>query len=51
MPDPACRSALAAAGRPDAFVILRRYARDHNHPLTQLARDVIRGTTPIIHGT
>jgi GAF domain-containing protein len=35
----------------EAFVILRRYARDHNHPLTQLAGDVIRGTTPIIHGT
>jgi GAF domain-containing protein len=31
----------------DAFVILRRYARDHNHPLTQLADDVIRGTASI----
>jgi AmiR/NasT family two-component response regulator len=35
----------------EAFVLLRRYARDHNHPLTQLAGDVIRGTTPIIHAT
>jgi transcriptional regulator with GAF, ATPase, and Fis domain len=32
----------------EAFVILRRYARDHNHPLTQLAGDVIRGTARII---
>jgi GAF domain-containing protein len=31
----------------DAFFILRRYARDHNRPLTQLAGDVIRGTTTI----
>jgi GAF domain-containing protein len=31
----------------DAFVILRRYARDHNRPLTQLAGDVIRGTAAI----
>jgi len=31
----------------EAFVLLRRYARDHNHPLTQLAGDVIRGTAPI----
>jgi len=31
----------------DAFVMLRRYARDHNHPLTQLASDVIGGTAPI----
>jgi transcriptional regulator with GAF, ATPase, and Fis domain len=30
-----------------AFVMLRRYARDHNHPLTQLAADVITGTAPI----
>ena len=35
----------------EAFIILRRYARDHNHPLTQLAGDVIRGTTPIIRGS
>jgi GAF domain-containing protein len=33
----------------EAFVMLRRYARDHNHPLTQLAGDVIRGTTPLVH--
>jgi transcriptional regulator with GAF, ATPase, and Fis domain len=32
----------------EAFVILRRYARDHNHPLTQLAGDVIRGTARIL---
>jgi hypothetical protein len=32
----------------EAFVILRRYARDHNHPLTQLSDDVIRGTARII---
>jgi GAF domain-containing protein len=32
----------------EAFVMLRRYARDHNHPLTQLAGDVIRGTTPLV---
>jgi GAF domain-containing protein len=31
----------------EAFTLLRRYARDHNHPLTQLADDVIRGTAPI----
>jgi transcriptional regulator with GAF, ATPase, and Fis domain len=31
----------------EAFVLLRRYARDRNHPLTQLAGDVIRGTVPI----
>ena len=31
----------------EAFVLLRRYARDHNHPLTQLAGDVIGGTAPI----
>ena len=34
----------------DAFVMLRRYARDHNHALTQLASDVISGTAPIIRG-
>ncbi len=28
-----------------AFFILRRYARDHNRPLTQLAGDVIQGTS------
>jgi len=31
----------------EAFVILRRYARDHNHPLTELSGDVIRGTVRI----
>ena len=33
----------------DAFLILRRYARDHNLPLTQLASDVIHGTTSLSH--
>jgi transcriptional regulator with GAF, ATPase, and Fis domain len=32
----------------EAFVILRRYARDHNHPLTRLSGDVIRGTARIV---
>jgi len=32
----------------EAFVLLRRYARDHNHPLTALSGDVIRGTARII---
>ena len=31
----------------EAFVMLRRYARDHNRPLTELCRDVIRGTAGI----
>jgi GAF domain-containing protein len=31
----------------EAFVLLRRYARDHNHPLTELAGGVIRGTARI----
>jgi GAF domain-containing protein len=35
----------------EAFVLLRRYARDHNHPLTQLAGDVIRGTAPIVRAS
>jgi len=35
----------------EAFIVLRRYARDHNHQLTELAGDVIRGTTPIIRGS
>jgi GAF domain-containing protein len=30
-----------------AFIILRRYARDHNYRLTELASDVIRGTATI----
>jgi GAF domain-containing protein len=34
----------------EAFVVLRSYARDHNHPLTQLAGDVIRGTARIVGG-
>jgi AmiR/NasT family two-component response regulator len=34
----------------EAFVLLRRYARDHNHPLTKLAGDVIRGTARIAGG-
>jgi transcriptional regulator with GAF, ATPase, and Fis domain len=37
---------------PDAaFLMLRRYARDHNHRLTELAGDVIRGTAPIVAST
>jgi GAF domain-containing protein len=32
----------------EAFLMLRHYARDHNHPLTLLAGDVIRGTAPIV---
>jgi GAF domain-containing protein len=35
----------------EAFVMLRRYARNHNHPLTQLAADVIRGTAGIVSGS
>jgi GAF domain-containing protein len=31
-----------------AFLTLRRYARTHNHPLTQLAADVIQGTVRIV---
>jgi ANTAR domain/GAF domain len=31
----------------EAFILLRRYARDRNYRLTQLAGDVIRGTAPI----
>jgi hypothetical protein len=34
----------------EAFLILRRYARDHNHPLTKLAGDVTRGTARITPG-
>jgi GAF domain-containing protein len=34
----------------EAFIVLRTYARDHNHPLTELAGDVIRGTARIIEG-
>jgi len=32
----------------EAFLILRRYARDHNRPLTKLASDVIHGTASLI---
>jgi transcriptional regulator with GAF, ATPase, and Fis domain len=32
----------------EAFLLLRRYARNHNQALTELAGDVIRGTAPII---
>ena len=31
----------------EAFLILRRYARDNNRPLTELAGDVIHGTTSV----
>ena len=31
----------------EAFLMLRRYARNHNHPLTTLAADVIDGTADI----
>jgi transcriptional regulator with GAF, ATPase, and Fis domain len=34
----------------EAFVILRRYARDHNHRLTELSGDVIHGTARIVPG-
>jgi len=34
----------------EAFLLLRRYARDHNYPLTQLSGDVIRGTALIVGG-
>jgi GAF domain-containing protein len=33
-----------------AFLLLRRYARNHNQALTELAADVINGTAPIIRG-
>jgi GAF domain-containing protein len=37
---------------PDAaFMLMRRYARDHNHRLTELAGDVIAGTAPIAGST
>jgi hypothetical protein len=39
-------------GTPDqAFLTLRRYARNHNRPLTTLAEDVIRGTIDITLGS
>jgi GAF domain-containing protein len=34
----------------EAFVLLRRYARDHNRPLTELVGDVINGTVDITRG-
>jgi GAF domain-containing protein len=34
----------------EAFLLLRRYARNHNQALTELAADVINGTAPIIRG-
>ena len=34
----------------EAFILLRRYARNHNHPLTKLSGDVIRGTASIAGG-
>jgi GAF domain-containing protein len=34
-----------------AFLILRRYARNHNRPLTALAGDVINGTADITLGS
>jgi GAF domain-containing protein len=35
----------------DAFLLMRRFARNHNHALTGLAGDVISGTAPIISGS
>ena len=35
----------------EAFLILRRYARNHNRPLTALAGDVIHGTADISPGS
>ncbi len=34
-----------------AFVLIRRYARDHNRPLTRLVDEVIRGTAGIVRGS
>jgi GAF domain-containing protein len=34
----------------EAFLMLRRYARNNNHALTELAASVIDGTAPIIRG-
>jgi GAF domain-containing protein len=34
-----------------AFIVLRAYSRNHNHPLTQLADDVISGTTDLLSGS
>ena len=35
----------------EAFLLLRRYARDHNHRLTELSGDVICGASPIASPT
>jgi ANTAR domain len=35
----------------EAFLVLRRYARNHNRPLTALAGDVIHGTADISPGS
>ena len=35
----------------EAFLLLRRYARNHNHRLTELAGDVICGASPITSAT
>jgi RNA polymerase sigma-70 factor, ECF subfamily len=34
----------------EAFVLLRRYARDHNHPLAQVAGDIAGGKAAIARG-
>jgi GAF domain-containing protein len=34
-----------------AFIVLRAYSRNHNHPLTRLAGDVISGTAPMLAGS
>jgi GAF domain-containing protein len=34
-----------------AFIMLRAYSRNNNHPLTQLAGDVISGTSGIVAGS
>jgi transcriptional regulator with GAF, ATPase, and Fis domain len=34
-----------------AFIVLRAYSRNHNHPLTQLAHDVISGTADMLTGS
>jgi GAF domain-containing protein len=34
----------------DAFLVLRRYARNNNYALTELAAGVINGTAPVIGG-
>ena len=34
-----------------AFIVLRTYARNNNHPLTRLAADVITGTAAMVAGS